>query len=46
MIELALREQHGNVAAAARQIGLSRRAFEYRAARRPEAGERDAPGAA
>jgi len=30
LIAAALREQRGNIAAAARQIGLSRRAFEYR----------------
>ncbi|MBM3992313.1 MAG: sigma-54-dependent Fis family transcriptional regulator [Planctomycetes bacterium] len=34
LIQTALREQRGNVAAAARQIGLSRRALEYRIERR------------
>jgi DNA-binding NtrC family response regulator len=34
LIQAALREQRGNVAAAARQIGLSRRALEYRIERR------------
>ncbi len=33
MIERALQEQRGNIAAAARQVGLTRRAFEYRLAR-------------
>jgi DNA-binding NtrC family response regulator len=30
LLEAALREQRGNVTAAARQVGLTRRAFEYR----------------
>jgi len=33
LIETALREQRGNVAAAARQLGLTRRAFDYRVSR-------------
>ncbi len=33
LLEQALREQRGNVSAAARQVGLTRRAFEYRLAR-------------
>ena len=33
LIEGALREQRGNVAAAARQLGLTRRAFDYRVSR-------------
>jgi len=39
MMEEALRQQRGNRSAAARQLGLSRRAFEYRRSRR-------APGSA
>ncbi|MFM7297619.1 MAG: sigma 54-interacting transcriptional regulator [Planctomycetota bacterium] len=39
LIDVALREQRGNVAAAARQVGLSRRAFEYRVARRKSGDE-------
>jgi DNA-binding NtrC family response regulator len=35
----ALREQRGNVAAAARQVGLSRRAFEYRMSKLADGGE-------
>ncbi len=34
LLDSALREQRGNLAAAARQVGLSRRAFEYRRMRR------------
>jgi len=33
VLDLALREHHGNVAAAARRLGLTRRAFEYRLAK-------------
>ena len=36
LITAALREQRGNIAAAARQVGLSRRALEYRIARRKD----------
>jgi DNA-binding NtrC family response regulator len=34
LMERALREQHGNLSAAARQVGLTRRAAEYRLAHR------------
>jgi len=37
MMDEAMEEQHGNVSAAARQVGLSRRAFEYRRSRRSNA---------
>ena len=33
MMDRALEEQRGNVSAAARQVGLTRRAFDYRMAR-------------
>ena len=36
MMDLALAEQRGNVSAAARAVGITRRAFEYRSARRGE----------
>ena len=39
MLEEALAEQRGNVSAAARQVGLSRRAFEYRLKRSGESAE-------
>ena len=38
-LEEALAEQRGNVSAAARQVGLSRRAFEYRLKRSGESAE-------
>jgi two-component system response regulator HydG len=37
MMELALAEERGNVSGAARRVGLTRRAFDYRMARRPDA---------
>jgi len=37
MMQRALQEHRGNVSAAARQVGLTRRAFDYRAKRAPEA---------
>ena len=36
MMDRALEEQRGNMSAAARQVGLTRRAFEYRLQHRPE----------
>jgi DNA-binding NtrC family response regulator len=36
MMDLALAEQRGNVSAAARAVGITRRAFEYRSARRED----------
>lgn len=39
MIEEAVEEQRGNLSAAARQVGLSRRALEYRLKRSQEEGE-------
>lgn len=36
MMDLALAQQRGNVSAAARAVGITRRAFEYRSARRDE----------
>ncbi|MEZ5978280.1 MAG: sigma-54 dependent transcriptional regulator [Planctomycetota bacterium] len=42
MLEEALEQQRGNVSAAARQVGVTRRAFEYRLARAQEPDE-DAP---
>jgi len=36
MMHRALQEHRGNVSAAARQVGLTRRAFDYRAKRSPE----------
>jgi len=39
MMDCALEEQRGNMSAAARQVGLTRRAFEYRLAHRPQPGE-------
>jgi DNA-binding NtrC family response regulator len=43
MLERAMREQRGNVAAAARALGLTRRAAEYRLARLGEAHETSEP---
>jgi DNA-binding NtrC family response regulator len=43
MMDGALHEQRGNVSAAARQVGLTRRAFDYRA-RRPSGSDADAAG--
>ena len=44
MMERALAEQRGNVSAAARQVGLTRRAFDYRLARHGgEGAEGEAP---
>ena len=40
MIEQAVLEQRGNLSAAARQVGLSRRALEYRRTRSSEEGSR------
>ena len=39
----ALRQQGGNVSAAARQVGLTRRAFEYRLERSPKQTAEDSP---
>ncbi len=39
MMERALREQRGNVSAAARSVGLTRRAFDYRIARTEDGDE-------
>ncbi len=39
VLERALAEHRGNVSAAARAVGLTRRAFDYRMAREAEAGE-------
>lgn len=39
MIDSALADQRGNVSGAARQLGLTRRALEYRLARRDDEGE-------
>lgn len=39
MMDLALAEERGNVSAAARRVGLTRRAFDYRMAHRPEPDE-------
>ena len=41
MMQRALQEHRGNVSAAARQVGLTRRAFDYRARRPPETAEGD-----
>ena len=41
MMERALEEQRGNVSAAARQVGLTRRAFDYRLPRTMEAAEEE-----
>jgi DNA-binding NtrC family response regulator len=41
MMERALEEQRGNVSAAARQVGLTRRAFDYRMARAADAGSEE-----
>ncbi len=41
MMDLALAEQRGNVSAAARAVGLTRRAFEYRSAHRDAADAED-----
>lgn len=39
MMDCALEEERGNVSAAARRVGMTRRAFEYRRARREEEAE-------
>ncbi len=39
LLEQALEDQRGNVSAAARQVGLTRRAFEYRLGKRDRDGE-------
>ena len=39
LLERSLEESRGNLAAAARQVGLTRRALEYRLARRRDADE-------
>lgn len=44
MLEEALGEQRGNVSAAARRVGLSRRAFEYRLAKAKESAEPEEDG--
>jgi two-component system response regulator HydG len=41
MMERALSEHRGNVSAAARRVGLTRRAFDYRMARQPEETEEE-----
>ncbi len=44
MMERALEESRGNVSAAARQVGLTRRAFDYRMAHGPRPLEDEEPG--
>lgn len=44
MMDCALEEARGNVSAAARRVGMTRRAFEYRRARREEGEEAAADG--
>jgi len=39
MMDAALREQRGNISKAARQVGLSRRAFDYRRSKTKKAGQ-------